>query len=436
MEEEIDLRAYVDVVLRHWYWIVGLALIAAVAAFAASTMKPPIYEASSVVIVAQPRYQLQFDPRFETAEQPKPAYKAFPSLATSDEVLQAVVDAYTPSPEAGIESWRRGVLSDMVSASSEGDPSLVVLSVRSRSPKDAAAIANLWTDTLVKQANAIYGESQQGVTFFEEQLAEAARALGEADTTVVEFEAINNASNVAAHLESLRQAQTDYLGHRRNISYVIQDVRGLRNQLAKQPDDQSLTLADSLTALLLQIKAFSSQATVREVLGSNSNPTGSPALAPGSVGPIELQISSSESLSSLTRSEQIAFLDSLIVTLEEKSAEFESQLTELQPQILELQEKHQEMIVQQERLLGAQELANETYLTLGRKLDEARIASQEEKGTLQIGSYASVPEGPSASNRLSNAFLAGLLGATIGGVIAFGIEFLRHTRTRKQATEE
>ena len=32
MEEEIDLRASIEILLRYWKWIVGLALAAAIAA--------------------------------------------------------------------------------------------------------------------------------------------------------------------------------------------------------------------------------------------------------------------------------------------------------------------------------------------------------------------------------------------------------------------
>ena len=107
MEEEIDLRAYVAVLIRYWKWIAGLALVAAVAAFVVSLLLPSSYEASAVVIITEPRYQMQFDPRFATVDQWTPAYKAFPTLATSDEVLQRVLASYTPPPEAGIEAWKK-----------------------------------------------------------------------------------------------------------------------------------------------------------------------------------------------------------------------------------------------------------------------------------------------------------------------------------------
>ena len=49
MEEEIDLRQYVEVLIRSWGWIAGLALVAAAAALGVSFLIPPTYEATVVV---------------------------------------------------------------------------------------------------------------------------------------------------------------------------------------------------------------------------------------------------------------------------------------------------------------------------------------------------------------------------------------------------
>ena len=416
MEEEIDLRAYVDVLIRSWKWIAGLALVAAVAAFVVSLMLPATYEASGVVIITQPRYQMQFDPRFKTVDQWTPAYKAFPTLATSDGVLQAVLDGYTPSPQAGIEEWRLRTLAGMVEATSEGDPSLVMLRVRSRSPEDAAAIANLWADALMQQGNRIYSEREDDVAFFEDQVAQAEQALDEADAALIEFEARSQASIVGAQLDSLRQAQADYLADQRAIAYVVQDIQGLRAQLAQQPGDRPISLADDLTALLLQIKAFN-------LLQLKS-------LDAQASAPIQLQIDSAGSLSDKAPAEQIAFLDNLVVTLEAKSAEIDGRLAELEPQTLALQERLQEIDAESQRLIDARDLASETYRTLARKLEEARISAREENGVFQVGSHAAVPEKPVSPRKMLNTAVAGALGLMVGVFGAFAAEWWRGDKDR------
>ena len=57
MEDEIDLRAYLDVLLRRWKWIVGVTLVAALAAGAVSfaTPAPPLTYESTASVFVQPQ---------------------------------------------------------------------------------------------------------------------------------------------------------------------------------------------------------------------------------------------------------------------------------------------------------------------------------------------------------------------------------------------
>lgn len=429
MEEGIDLRAYIQVLLRHWKWIAGLALLAASAGFVFSQLKPTMYEASSVVFVTQPRYRMQFDPRFATSQETTVAYPAIPVLAVSDGVLQTVVDQYQPSPEAGIDPWQISTLSRVVDASSEGDPSLVQLAVRSPSAQEAAEIANAWANALVSVVGQIYGGREGDVSFFEEQAAEALVILDAADTALVEFEARNEENITQAELDSLRQTQEDYLTDQRTISYVVQDIRGLVDLLEKQPETQAVPFADALTALLLQIRAFDAQGGIARRMATDAS-TSASVPAP-SQAPIELQISSSDSISDLSKAEQIQFLGNLQATLEAKSTEIDARLLELQPEILAMQSKLQTSAAERERLSRAQEIARDTYLTLARKLDEARIAADQQAGMLQIGSRAAVPEQPLPRNRLSSAFAAGMLGLVAGVLIAFVVDLRQKPKAAK-----
>jgi succinoglycan biosynthesis transport protein ExoP len=411
MEDEIDLRAYIEVLLRHWKWILGLALVAAVAAFGVSLLLPRTYEASAVVLVTSPRYQIQFDPRFGTEEQ-TPVYKALPSLAMSDGILQSVVEGYAPSDKSGIKSWTLTALRGMAEATSEGDPSLVLLKVTSRSPRDAAAIANMWAETLVRRGNEIYGQSATDVGFFQTQVSEAEGALQQAEAALVEFQARNQASIISAQLDSLLQAQTDYLADQRMISYIVRDIEGLHGQLAEQPGDQSVSLADGLTALLLQIKAFNAQAST----------------------PVQIQVDGGAGLSDKSLSEQIVFLNDLVATLQAKSTEIDNQLTDLEPRILALQKTLQQTTVENDRLTRARDLARETYVTLTRKLDEARIAAQQENGLSQIGSQAAIPEEPAGPRKMLNTAIAGALGLMVGVFGAFFFEFWQRNGSKEAKT--
>jgi uncharacterized protein involved in exopolysaccharide biosynthesis len=401
MEEEIDLRRYIEVLLGHWIWIVGLAVVAAIAGFVLSSLQPPTYQASSVVMVTEPRFQLQFDSRFQTDEG-SPAYKAFPVLAVSDDVLQSVLDAYQATATGRTDPLTLGQLADMTEASSEGDPSLVVLTVQSNSAETASLLANLWADVFTGHGNALYSGGQSDVDFFQEQMAQAANALQEAEETLIEFEAGNRESILQNQLGSLQQAQRDYLASQRAISTLVQDVQALRAQLAERPSSQETSLADGLTALFLQLKAFNAQTEM----------------------PLQLSIDSASVLGQSV-TQQMAYLDDLAATLQQKSIEIGQKLEALEPEILDLQRQIQQISVEKDRLTRGRDLARETHLTLARKLEEAQISAQEANGVLHVGSYASVPSRAIGPRTMFNAALAGLVGLMLGVVGVLAVDFWR-----------
>lgn len=401
MEEEIDLREYVLVLLRHWKWIVGAPLVAAIAALVVSFLLPPTYEATALVAVTRPRYVMQFDPRIETLNNIQPAYKAYPELAVSDEVLQELLAQLNPLPEK-IEAMED--LREMVKAKSGADPSVVLLAVRYRDPREAARIANLWAEIFVRRANEIYGSSGESqLQLYEDQLQRAEAKLKAAQEALVEFQSRNLESVLQNELDSYRQMQADYLADQRRIAYIIQDIWALREQLARWPADQSLSLADQLTALFLQIRAFEAHASA----------------------PIELQVDSAASLSNKSPAEQIAFLDEWVRILQEKSAEIDGRLAELEPKILALQQQLQEIRNEEDQLTRTRDIARETCITLARKVEEVRIAAEDPVGEVQLASRAAVPEKPASPRKLLNTAVAGVLGLMLSIFGVFIAEWWR-----------
>jgi succinoglycan biosynthesis transport protein ExoP len=405
MEDEIDLRQYLEVLVQRWKWIVALTVIAALVAAAISFfVLQPTYEARALVLITGPRYQLRFDPRVETISDFAAAYKAYPSLATSDDLLKQVLNVLDPPLPENERTLQ--ALKAKVGASTGADPSLLELKVTNAAPQQAAQVANTWAEQYVLYVNELYGRRSEDVVFFTEQLESARQALEAAEEALIDFQARNQASILDAELTSARQAQTDYLADQRAIVRITQDIQALRDQLAEQPSSRASSLADDLTALLLQIKAFNAESTV----------------------PVQLQISSAESLSDKSIAEQIAFLDNLMVNVKAKSAEIDAQLNELAPEILRLQQALEEVETELDRLTRDRDVAKNTYLTLANKVEEARIAAQDETGEVQLASRASVPISPVGPRKLMNTAIAGFLGLFVGVFAAFFVQYWQSPR--------
>lgn len=405
MEEEIDLRQYLELLLRHWKWIVGASVGAAVLALVISLLLPPTYEATALVVVTRPQYVMNFDERFETTSNPQPAYKAYPELAISGDVVEALWQTLAPQwPD--LETVPN--LREHLTAEAGADPSLIRLVVKAKTPEEAAHIANTWAEIFTSKANLIYGRGPEQLAFFETQLQQSQTELEAAETALIAFQGEDQVEILRNRLDSARQTQADYLREQRSIAYLVQDVQSLRAQLAGQSSGYTTSLADQMTALFLQIKAFDAQTSA----------------------PIQLQINSPEALSGKSTTEQIAFLDDLVKVLEERSTESEQRLAEVEPQILALQQQVQQAAIELDRLTRTRDVARETYMTLARKVEEARIAAQE-GGHVLLASQASAPEKPVSPRKLINTVAAGALGFMLSVVAVLVVGWWQDNTARE-----
>jgi len=115
--------------------------------------------------------------------------------------------------------------------------------------------------------------------------------------------------------------------------------------------------------------------------------------------------------------------------LEKKQATLESETKALEPSILQLQEKVQQASVEQDRLVTARSLAEETFVTLSRKAAEARIEAQNTVGDVRIASQAVAPSRPVSPRKALNTAIGGALGLIVGIAGALAIEYWQHGRS-------
>ncbi|GIV77839.1 MAG: hypothetical protein KatS3mg050_2233 [Litorilinea sp.] len=173
-EDEIDLRQYLEVLLRWWREIVGLTLaavvLAAVGVLILRQFQTPVYAASASVAIVRTISDVNFDPRFRTTSEDTTnstaataRRSALVSLATSGAIAQAV--AAELGDMLSEEERQPGTLVEMVTAelarpegSRTTDSDLIRITVEADSPEKAAAIANTWARIYVDQVNTVYGQ--------------------------------------------------------------------------------------------------------------------------------------------------------------------------------------------------------------------------------------------------------------------------------------
>ena len=407
MEDEIDLRFYANMLIRHWRVIAAVTLLAGVVALTVSSVLPAKYQATALVLITRPLYQFQFSPAIQNLPdnantQQALAGKAAVDLANSDALLQEVlldVGAALPTDERSLFALRK-----MLKAKTGSDPSIINLSVTNRDPQRVADIANTWATLYVRRVNDLYGKSADQLKFFEAQLAQAKNDVDAADQALVEFQKRNDLTILQAQLSAKQNALANYLGMNESLVVLQQNVKNLQDQLARRPADSPSNLGDDLAQLMLQVSALS---------------------APSSSLPIQLQMPSTGGLSDRTVGQQAAYLADLAKTIESKQAEAKKQTAALPIEIKALQGQMQESSTEPARLTRERDLAQTVYTTLAQKVKETQISAQDASGSVRLAGSAVAPERPMSRGRLKNTVLGLVLGlmAVVGGV--FAVEYFR-----------
>lgn len=407
MEEEIDLRPYLEALFKRWYWIVGVALVAGVAALVLSSLLPPTYEATALVVVTSPQqvvlYSLTqdtFDPNFSSVDEAMPLLRSYPELATSDEIMQQLLNNLDlPASEIeGVDELRR-----ILQAEAGDDPSLLRLTAQYDDAQTAADIANTWAALFVPWVNNTYGViNDQRLRFFEMQLSNVTNDVEQAELELITFQATNRAVLLQNSLNSHTDTLADLLDEQQVLILLLRDTEQLKTQLTSFGENDEVNLAYQLTALNLQLRTFNAEI-----------PTG-----------VQLQLEPEATLTGNNRQEQLNFLNTLQNSLIERQTQIEGELTTLEPKILTLQQELQTAVTEEQRLQRSLTKVQETYTALARRVDAERISTNDTSGGVSLASNSAEPQKPVAPRIFVNVIVVCLFSLLLTTGLIIVREFL------------
>lgn len=410
MDETIDLRPYVEALVRRWWVILG-AVIAGVLIALLLFLVQKDYRATALVAVTDPTQRLQFDPRIVNTLDLDTLLQAYPELAMSDGVLSLLLDEATTLSDGAIADME--TLHNMIEVESGGDPRLVRLVAHSDDPQLAADLVNAWATTFVAVVDTIYGAPGGDVTFFNNQLTETNQQLQNAERALVEFQSGSRMGIVDNRLASLNELQIAYLADQRRLNLALDDIRTLRGQIESGTGD-TVTWVDQLTALMLQLKVYETAASA----------------TPMPSNPIQIQAGPQTDLTTANRETQIRLLDNLTSAAEAGREDIEVKLLALEPKLFALQQEKQALFHRYEELTRNRDVAKETYLTLARKIDEARIQAEDSGTSLRVASLAAVPSRPDRPSLIITAIVTGLVGLLLSMGILLAVTWWRAANNR------
>ena len=404
MEEEIDLREYINVIVRRWKWIAGITLAAVVTAAVVSFfLLAPVYEAKAGVVIVKSRSEIAFEPKYRTLTEEDIASrrKALEALVRSSSVAAEVIAKLGSTLDP--EEREVQALLDIVETESNGD--LISIKVKGKNPRKIVTIASAWGEAYERYVNELYSGIAQSPANIQFQVAEAESSYKEAGESLARFTGDNQIEALTQEIEARQNTLADYYTTKQLLDRLIADARALRDQLRQETSSSPTGTGNSLSIMLLQASAFT-------------------LLSPGL--PVQLQLAFDE-MAGLEGSaeEQVQDLDALLSILEARREEVQALIGEmtLQQEILQLQEQLEREQARERELTSARDLAWETYNTLARKEAEVGVASQATDTEVRFAVRAVEPKEPVAPKKALNIAIAGILGLMVGVFGAFLVEY-------------
>ncbi len=403
MENEIDLGKYVQLLFERGIFIAGLGLLCAILVGGTFFfLIPNTYEANALLIITQPLYTISFDPRFETETQRDVSlYEPLADLARSDTVISELTSRIN-EPDAGTMGMAE--MRAITRVVFENNSNLITLKATAQDPVLAAQIVNAWADILVRATNELFGDAVQEVHIIETQITQIELDRESVEKELVEFQATNQMATLRTEIIARLTLLDRLINEQGQLAQISQDLEGFRIQLAEAPGASQITYEQEMTLLVLQLRTFNADGLS-----------------------LQLQLPPAETQARRTVREARLYLNELGAAISHKQHAIQAQLDPLEAEILALQSRLKELETADARLEQRYEVIRESHLTLSRKAEESRIAAELPGGTIQLGSYAVVPDVPVSKNTLLSTVLAGAFGMLLGAFLVLAQDFLRRS---------
>lgn len=407
MDDEIDLRAYADVLWRGRWVIAALTLGAALVALLVSRFViSPVYEATVLMVVEATEPQ-------RSDESSAQALVGAVSLSPVGfkEIVQSPAFQALLAEEAGQEGRAPSQMPAKVTARVVPQTNLLELRAESPDPAEAARQANRAAALLLQEAERINQDRmQRALVLLEQQMASARARLEQAVNRLQEFtqrgplvEQLQNEQSAKLKLIADYQAQLAELQVREAAEQT--KLSALEASLSQQP--AVLKLRKALTP---EGSALSQLATT---LGAR---TGEPIvnLQDEQVNPVHVQLQ-----------QEIAAQKATLAALRAEKAEIETALARLNEEVqrltselVRLQPEYQELAWQADVARRNYEAAVTQY-----EAQKTALASRLGESTLTLVRSAVAPDQPTRPKPLLNAAVAGFLGFMLSVFGLFFAEF-------------
>jgi len=406
-EEEIDLREYINVLLKRKGVIILIFLIAVIAAALVSYFYlKPVYEASTILMISKPKYQVELEPKIQTQFTPEVSLATYESLIKDREIEEEVIKKLNldqPPYELTPDN-----LQGMITIESLKNTNLIKMNLQAGEPKLAKDITNVWAALFVeKNKDLNLQESKEAQGFIEEQLKISKQNLSTIEEEIREFNETNKIEIVENEIKGKAAKILNYDLRLADIKLSLQKEKARKEQviIALNEQDNVLKLSKSITE-----DQFFHQ-LISNITNDNINNINLTYVSE-ETNPIYYNLV-----------QQLISTDISINSLQAEEKQLKENIDDYWERIENLKQELAQEKLTQSRLEREYDTAKGVYDILSQKNEEVKIAVATESGLVKIASLAYEPKYPIKPNKKLNILIAGVLGLFVGIFVAFFLEF-------------
>ncbi len=388
MEEyEISLKDYINVIRKEKALIISIFLISVIAAGVISSIQPKEYETKTTLLIT-PRISEELADRGgdTTLFSSSFSTETYEKLAVTNDLLMNIIeslDLREDGKRLTVEALRKRMEPKAEFASDGRTRSplpLLTMTVRGNDPEEVEEIAEMWGTLFIeKNTELLSTRTAQSYEFISDRYNEVKTELKNKEEEKIAYQKENPLSSLITEFNVLNSTYDKQLSLLQEKRLELEERKTRLVNLKKELGGKQVQVIDNpvLTQIALEHQVY---LTMDDYLTDTS-----------------------VAVSSL--SEEISYLEEGTRKLKEELDRKEAKINEVE---IHLSNLNREI----NTLKG-------TYNFLYGKLQEARIAKEEQLGSIRIVEKPVVPQVPSGPSKKLNVMIAGILGLFVGIFAAF-----------------
>ena len=436
VDETLDLRELLSALYRRKGIIVLMVVVSVLTAYVASSRLPRIYEASTTLLVKDPRSsgEALFLQGLTGLNADK--LQNYVELARSRTVAERTAAALgydwdVHDPE--FAKFRESISVQLVSGTET-----IRISVQGEDPVEAARIANAAAQAFIDfNRDMNRTEATSARLFIEEQLQLVEEQLREpswrSKSTVRNSACSIPCRSRALVLERITQLESQYAATQLAYEETLRRLDEVRTRLEAEDPTlvSSTTISNNPMVTTYRSALFQLETELAGLLNQYSEQHPQVQTVRAKIAEVERQLSNEVEriVSNETRTFNPIYQSLLgeLTSLETDSVLFESRLSALENQIMKMNERLEELPekeLQLARLIRDQSVAEQIYLLLRNRYEEVRITEAMQTADVMVIDPSVTPRRPIKPRVSLNVAIAAFLGLFVGVGLAFVLEFL------------